>query len=327
MPSTKSARPDGSTSTILHGQATGSQTREDRDMGLAIEPLSDVCGAEIVGIDMRQPLSQSEVAAIELAFNRYKVLLIRKQPLTARELADFSAQFGKLQVHVQRKYQYPEVPEVVQMTNKKPDGSFDEVGAARGAAPQTRDGWHSDLSFEEKPAKATLLHAVEIPDRGGNTCFSNTTLAYETLSDDMMRRLDGLRAEFVYGQAKRNKLAAKAAEGLSGAAKTETIAVHPVVVAHPETGEPGIFVNPYTTSQILGLPEEESEALIEQLTDLVEDQRFRWEHVWSAGDTLMWDNRGGLLHSGRLDYPRDQARRFIRTTVMGGPLPAYSFNG
>lgn len=292
-------------------------------MGLDIKPLSVACGAEVIGVDARQPLSAAEVETIEQAFNRYKVLLIRQQPLTARELADFSAHFGQLQAHVQQKYQHPDVPEVVQMTNKKADGTFDEVGAARGAAPQTRDGWHSDLSFDPKPAKATLLHAVEIPDRGGNTCFSNTTLAYEALPADIKQRLNGLDAEFVYGQAKRNKLAAKAAEGLSGSAKTETVAVHPVIVAHPETGEPGIFVNPYTTSHILGLPEDESEALIEQLADQVEDEQFRWEHTWSVGDTLMWDNRGGLLHSGRLDYPRDQARRFIRTTVMGTPLAAY----
>jgi alpha-ketoglutarate-dependent taurine dioxygenase len=295
-------------------------------MELEIKPLTDVCGAEILGIDARQPLPAEDVATIEQAFYRHKVLLIRQQPLSARELADFSAHFGKLQVHVQRAYQHPEVPEVVQMTNRKPDGSFDEVGAARGAAPQTRDGWHSDLSFEEKPAKATLLHAVEIPNHGGNTCFSNTTMAYFALPDQMKQRLAGLWAEFVYGQAKRNKLAAKAAEGLTGSAKTDTVAIHPVIVAHPETGEPGIFVNPYTTSHILGLPEAESEALIEHLTNQIEDQRFRWEHVWSVGDTLMWDNRGGLLHSGRLDYPRNQARRFIRTTVMGSPLAAYALN-
>jgi taurine dioxygenase len=143
----------------------------------------------------------------------------------------------------------------------------------------------------------------------------------------MKQRLDGLCAEFVYGQAKRNKLAAKAAEGLTGSAKTDTVAIHPVIVAHPETGEPGIFVNPYTTSRILGLSEPASEALIEQLTDQIEQQRFRWEHVWSVGDTLMWDNRGGLLHTGRLDYPRNQARPFIRTTVMGSPLAAYCFEG
>lgn len=292
-------------------------------MTLEIKPLSDICGAQILGIDATQRLSSSDVAMIEQAFDRHKVLLIRKQPLAARELADFSAHFGELEVHVQTAYQHPEVPEVVQMTNKKADGTFDEVGAARGAAPRTRDGWHSDLSFMQRPAKATLLHAVEIPDRGGNTCFSNTTMAYNSLPDELKRRLDGLAAEFVYGQAKRNALAAKAAEALKGKAKTDTIAVHPVIVAHPKTGEPGIFVNPYTTSHIIGLTAEESEALIEQLTDQIEDQRFRWEHEWSVGDTLMWDNRGGLLHSGRIDYPRDQARRFTRTTVMGTPLSAY----
>ena len=115
-------------------------------------------------------------------------------------------------------------------------------------------------------------------------------------------------------------LTAKAAEALKGKAKTETVAIQPVIVRHPATGEPAIFVNPYTTSHILGLPEAESEDLIEMLTDVMEDQAFRWEHVWSPGDTLMWDNRGGLMHSGRMDYPRDQARRFIRTTVRGNEL-------
>jgi taurine dioxygenase len=295
-------------------------------MGLEIKPLSDVCGAEVLGIDATRPLSPEDAAAIEAAFNRHKVLLIREQPMTARQLADFSANFGSLQVHVQTAYQHPEVPEVVRMTNMKPDGTFDEVGAARGAAENTRDGWHSDLSFEREPAKATLLHAVDVPDRGGNTCFANTALAYRDLPEDLKRKLDGLQAEFVYGQAKRNALAAKAAEALKGKAKTETVAVQPVVVKHAVTGEPAIFVNPYTTSHILGLPEEESEALIERLTDAMEDQAYRWEHQWSVGDTLMWDNRGGLMHSGRMDYPRDQPRRFIRTTVRGGELTPFKMS-
>ena len=105
-----------------------------------------------------------DVAVIEDAFNQYKVLLFRRQPMSAAQLRDFSAHFGALQEHVQRKYQHPDVPEVVCMTNRKPDGTFDEVGASRGAAPDIRDGWHSDLSFEKEPAKATLLHAVEIPE-------------------------------------------------------------------------------------------------------------------------------------------------------------------
>ena len=295
-------------------------------MGLKITPVSDVCGAEISGIDVTAPLAPEDVAAIEAAFNRHKVLVIKEQPMTARQLADFSANFGPLQAHVQTAYQHPEVPEVVQMTNMKADGTFDEVGAARGAAPKTRDGWHSDLSFECQPAKATLLHSIEVPNSGGNTCFSNTTMAYAALPEDVKQRLDGLQAEFVYGQAKRNPLAAKAAEALKGKAKTETVAIQPVVVRHVATGEPAIFANPYTTSHIIGLPENESEALIELLTDQMDDLAFRWEHEWSAGDTLMWDNRGGLMHSGRMDYPRDQARRFIRTTVSGGELMPFKMS-
>lgn len=213
------------------------------------------------------------------------------------------------------------------MTNRKPDGTFDEIGASRGAARDVRDGWHSDLSFEKVPAKATLLHAVEIPDSGGNTCFSNTTMAYAALDDDIKRRVDGAQGEFLYGQAKRNKMAAKAAEGLLGKDKTETASIHPVIVKHAATGEPGIYVSPYTTSRLIGFDEVESEELIEALVDQMTDMSFRWEHEWSVGDTLMWDNQGGLMHAGRLDYPRDQARVFIRTTVRGRPLATFVWGG
>ncbi len=296
-------------------------------MQLEFKPLSEACGAEVVGLDVARPMEDQDVTLIEDAFNRHKVLLFRQQPMTAEQLVAFSTNFGELQAHVQRSYRHPDAPEVVHMTNRKPDGGFDEVGASRGAAPHTRDGWHSDLSFEAEPAKATLLHAVDIPDRGGNTCFSNTAMAYDALPSDLKRRLNGLRAEFVYGQAKRNRLAAKAAEGLDAEAKASTVTVHPVVVRHAATGEPGIYVNPYTTSRILDVPEKESEALLRALSDQIESEAFRWEHVWSVGDTLMWDNRGGLMHAGRMDYPRDQARRFIRTTVRGGPLASYERAG
>ncbi|MEM9359794.1 MAG: TauD/TfdA family dioxygenase, partial [Pseudomonadota bacterium] len=120
---------------------------------------------------------------------------------------------------------------------------------------------------------------------------------------------------------------AKAAEGLIGKDRTETGAIHPVIVRHAATGEPGIYISPFTTSRVMGLSEKESEEIIEVLVDQIEKQDFRWEHVWSVGDTLMWDNRGGLSHSGRLDYPRDQARFFIRTTVRGGALAHYKFDG
>lgn len=286
---------------------------------MQITALGDACGAEITGVDMTRPLPPDTVAAIEAAFLEHKVLVFRRQPLTARQLADFSAHFGELQCHVQKTYRHPQVPEVVRMTNRRPDGSFDEVGAARGAAEETRNGWHSDLSFEARPAKATLLHAQAIPSSGGNTCFANVALAFRRLPEDFRQRLAGLRAEFPYGQNTRNKLTAVAAKGLSAEDRASTVAVHPVIVEHPQTGEPAIYASPYITSHILDLPDDESEAILERLYDAMEAPQVRWEHEWSVGDTLMWENRGGLMHSGRMDYPRDEARTFIRTTVRGVP--------
>ena len=288
-------------------------------MTIEVRPTSKTCGAEVAGVDVTKPLDPKAVELIDRAFLKHHVLLFRKQPMTARQLADFSAYFGNLQQHVQRKYHHPDVPEVVQMTNRKADGSFDDVGAARGAAKQTRDAWHSDLSFDPCPAKATFLHAVEIPSSGGNTCFANVTQAYEALPDATKQRLDGMHAEFCYGTTARQKGNSLAATALDAAAA----ATHPVIVAHPETKLPGIFVNPFTTSHILDLADADSDELLDELYDAMDKPEYRWEHVWSVGDTLMWDNRGGLMHAGRMDYPREEARRFNRTTVRGSPTMAY----
>ncbi len=88
------------------------------------------------------------------------------------------------------------------------------------------------------------------------------------------------------------------------------------------TGEPAVYLSPYTTSRLLGVSPEKSGALLGQVYELMDSQDVRWEHRWAAGDTLMWDNRGGLMHAGRMDYPRNEPRTFIRATVRGGPIQA-----
>ena len=293
-------------------------------MAIEIRKLSPAVGAEVVGLDLTASVEPDTVDALEQAFVESGVLLFREQPLSAEQLVAFSRHFGALQVHVQRAYQHPEVPEVVMMTNRKPDGSFDEAGARRGAIEATRDGWHSDLSYDPIPAKATLLHALDVPSSGGNTCFCNATLAYDALSASLKARLHGLQAEFWYGGNSRNKKTMIAASTLDKTGKETAHAVHPVINAHPVTGMPGIYANPVITTGIVGVSDEESEELLEQLFDVMDQPEFRWEHEWSVGDTLMWENRGGTMHTGRLDYPRDEARRFIRTTVMGGPTAMYA---
>ena len=285
-------------------------------MSFGIHAISGALGAEVVGVDPRVPLPPEMAGAIEGALVEYGVLLFRGKPMTPKGLAAFSGHFGALQPHVQRVYRDPEAPEVVVMTNQRPDGSFDETGARRGAIEDVRYGWHSDLSYDANPAKATLLHATNVPSSGGNTCFSNAFAAYSALPESTRERLRGLKALFVYGTSQRNRSLVVAAKSLDA----EQRAVHPVVAAHPVSGRPAIYANPLVAFGIVDTDQDEGDVLLNELYDALDRPEFRWEHEWSVGDTLMWDNRGGTMHCGRLDYPRDELRRFIRTTVTGGPI-------
>ena len=288
-------------------------------MSLGIEKLSPAVGAEVTGIDPREPLDAGTVAKLEAAFEEHGVLLFREAPMTPPQLTAFSRNFGNLQPHVQRAYHHPEAPEVVVMTNQHADGSFDETGARRGAIEDVRQGWHSDLCYDREPAKATLLHATNVPSSGGNTCFTSAYAAYDALPEQTRRRVRGLEALFVYGTDHRSKSLVVAARTLD----KEQRAVHPVVNAHAASGRAAIYANPLLTAGVIGMEQEESDRLLDQLFDMLDRPEFRWEHEWSVGDTLMWDNRGGVMHSGRLDYPLGELRRFLRTTVTGGPiLPA-----
>ena len=289
-----------------------------------IKPLSSHLGGEVFGVDLAQLLASAEVQAIEEAMRRHKVLLFRDQELDAAALARFGRHFGELQAHVQKNYQHAEVPEVVWMTNRKPDGAFDEIGAARGSARDTRDGWHSDMAFDPIPAKFTILHALEIPSSGGNTCFANTEMVYQLLDRTLQEQLTGLEAEFSYGGRATNARNQLAANALSQADRAASVAVHPVISVHPETGVPAIFISPYTTSRIRGIASQDAQKIFDEVYSLMDSTQVRWEHQWSVGDTIMWENRSGLMHSGRLDYPRDEARIFIRTTVRGAPIKAYA---
>ena len=134
----------------------------------------------------------------------------------------------------------------------------------------------------------------------------------------------GKMVEFPYGGVPmRNKSAAAAADLMDEETQKLACAVHPAINVHPVSRKPAIYANPLLAHRIQGVSGEESEELLELLFDWIDKPEFHWEHEWTIGDTIMWDNRGGVMHSGRLDYPRDEARRFIRTTVRGGPTEAY----
>jgi taurine dioxygenase len=285
-------------------------------MTVTVEPLGNGMTAEISGVDIGA-LDEEQIAVIERAFLEHRVLRFRQHSMTVPEMAAFSAKFGVLQPHVQRKFHHPEDPNVVVMRNFDDEGKFDLAAASRGAMVRLRDGWHSDLSYDAVPAKATLLHAVTLPSHGGNTCFTDVQAAYADLPEKTKRRIAGLKAEFSYGGNTRNEKTKLAASSLDKAGKENTTVTHPVVCVHPVTRKPSIYVNPLVAVRVLDVREAESDEILDELFDWIDRPEYRWEHEWRLGDTLMWDNRGGVMHCGRLDYPRDEHREFIRTTVRG----------
>jgi len=296
---------------------------------MAIEVLNTGCdvGAEIRGADLTKPLASQDVAQVEAAFRDRQVLLFRGQELSARAFANFSAHFGPLRRHIQKAFRHPTVPEIVYNRNVDEDGNFDEAGARRGVTDNMREGWHSDIAYEERPAKATSVHALEVPSSGGNTCFASSYRAFEELPTAFRDRIMPLKAEFALGRNKRNEQTQILTGKLTDEDKKQPTVVHPVICRHPETNRPAIYANPLLTVRVLGVDEAESEAILQELFDHVHEAGTtgaHWEHEWRVGDTLMWDNRGGLMHSGRLAYPLDERRVMFRGTIGSSAIEAMS---
>lgn len=274
-----------------------------------INPLSDALGAEVVGLDLAEELDDAAFARVHQAHLDYQVLVFRDQHITPEQHIAFSRRFGELSGHVYDQFLLPDHPEILKVSNKKTaDGDFAGLASAGRR-------WHSDLSYAEKPSLGSLLYALEIPPSGGDTLFNNMYRAYESLSDATKARLEGLRAEFLIGSARKyyteNERPALTAEQLAQVPSVD----HPVVRTHPETGRKALYVNHAHTVRILGLEDDEAETLLEELTEHSVQPEFVYRHKWRLHDLVFWDNRC-CMHIAE-PPPPDSNRHMHRTTVMG----------
>ena len=273
---------------------------------MRIVDISGPLGADILEVDPRVPLTDDEIARLETALASRLVLRFRGTPLSAPQLAALARQFGKLQPHIAKRYHHPDDANIVLMTNQDASGKFDPVGARRG------EGWHSDGTFEQVPPKATVLHSEAIPDRGGNTKFANMQQAFKAMPEVLKKRLSNLDGTFCLGG--RNVLNLQLVNE-----KLPDAVAHPVVRIHPVTGLKSVFVNPTHSLGIVGMNKSDADELLDEIFARCEREEFQWQHEWRVADTVVWDNRGAW-HQATLDYPRDQLRKFIRTTVSGTPI-------
>ena len=292
---------------------------------LSIDRLPGPFGAEISGLDLRLPVDPATFAEIEAALHAHGVICIRdQQAMTPAQHVAFSAHFGELEVHVQSSFNLDGHPEIYCISNCLDDG-----GRAKGLAEAGRV-WHTDLSYMQEPSRCSLLHAVEVPqDDAGNplgaTMVANAAMAYAGLPDETKKRISGFTAVHSY-KAIYDKIVAKSKPGRQGLKplseeqkRKVPPATHPVVIAHPRTGAPILFVNHGTTERIAELPEAESQKLVEELCAHTVKQDFVYTHRWRVGDLLIWDNIQ-TQHFAVDDYWLPQRRHMQRTTVKG-PMP------
>jgi taurine dioxygenase len=272
-------------------------------MAVEVKRLAGALGAEISGVDLSKDLDAASFDAIQKAYLQHQVIFFRNQTMTPDQHKRFGRRFGTLNIHpyVKGMSDHPEIMEII----KEPTDRLNFGG-----------GWHSDMSFLEKPSIGSILHALEVPEWGGDTLFASMTAAYDALSDGLKRTLEPLRAIHSASReysstgasaAKRASMSVAEAEGQVGEF------VHPIVKVHPETGRKALYVNPAFTLKIEGWTTRESKALLEYLFEHARYEAFTCRFRWEKGSVAFWDNRS-VWHFALNDYP-GQRRHMRRVTV------------
>jgi alpha-ketoglutarate-dependent taurine dioxygenase len=266
-------------------------------------PLSPALGAEITGIDLRDEIDEQLSQRLLDTWHQYLVIVLRDQILDEDNQVRFAEHFGPLAKVSSKKQFSRKHPAVMLISNIR------ENGEPIGNLPDGEMQFHTDQCHQPRPAKASMLYAIEIPSTGGNTLFANAYAAYETLPDDVKRRLEGRRALNAYDYDIGTTIRR------SEVPDDTPSQWHPAVRTHPATGRKALYVNRLMTRKIEGLPAQESDELLNFLFDHQERPQFIYEHVWRPGDILVWDNRC-TLHA-RTDFSPTERRLMRRVTILG----------
>jgi taurine dioxygenase len=263
---------------------------------MEIVPTGRALAAEIRGLDTTKPFDRETVERLKQALTQHLLLLWRDQSLMDDQLVRFGRYFGDPKPHVREQPDRP-IEEIFVVSNVMEDGK--PIGAL-GNGELT---FHSDLSYLPRPGSFSVVYAVEVPEKGGDTQWANCYAAYDALPDELRERLLELRAVHRHGEEEQNP---------------PVPVSHPVIRTHPDTGRRATFVSPQFTRLILGVSDEESRSLLEVLFSHVSRPEFVWTHHWRAGDLVIWDNRCTLHRREPFD---SNDRRILKRTQMFGEEP------
>ena len=284
-------------------------------MSITIAPMDSTrpdFAAEVLGIDLRRPMSAAEAAAIERGMDRYAVLVFRGQPIDNNEQLAFSRNFGELEPaygvpgdNMQAGRLPPEINDISNLDKNNKVLARDDRQRLYSLGNML---WHSDSSYKTTPAKYSLLSARTIPDRGGNTQFADMRAAWDSLDEETR----ALVREMVCEHSRLFSRINLGFEFNAEEAKKFAPVRQRLVRRHPNTGRLSLFLSAHAGT-IIGWPIPEARALLRELNEHATQRERVYTHVWRLHDLVMWDNRV-TMHRG-LRYPIEQARDLRRTTL------------
>jgi taurine dioxygenase len=275
-------------------------------------PSGKACGAEIRGVDLNR-LDDATFSRIQTALDDHLVVLFRGQRLDNDHLIELGRHFGEFEppgMSIIGKPYIDEYPDILVISN------IVENGQPQGNLGAGEASWHTDMSYRDIPISYAILNAVELPPAGGNTYFANQYLAYDTLSADLKRRLDGalVNHDETYNSAGQMRKGFKEVTDVREAPGAR----HPVFRTHPRTGKKALYLGRRKNACIIGFPLDESERLLDQLWAHASQPQFVWAQEWRMGDVLIWDNRC-LVH--RRDAFDPSTRRKLHRVQLRGERP------
>jgi taurine dioxygenase len=281
-----------------------------KDGTLIVTPMDAPTGARITGVDLGSELDTATYGAIHKAWLDHQVLVFPDQTMTEEDQIRFATHWGEMPIrsrYAGRREEGRRTHESIMLIS-----NIRENGEPIGSLPDGDMMYHSDGQYDENPYRYTMLYALDVPSSGGNTLFANLYKAYETLPPDLKERLAEVEAQHGYYAGRH--VTPEILETLAITQVDDAFA-HPVFTAHEETGRTVLYVSRLLTTSLNGLPEAEGNEILDQLLDHVEKPEFVYEHVWSPGDFVIWDNR--CLNHARTDFSAGERRLLRRTTVQG----------
>ena len=272
---------------------------------MQVTKLGPHIGAEVTGVDLREPISEEDRQRLNAAVVENVALVIRNQNFTPEQYLAAAQLFGEVMEQHFTQYALPNCPLVHEVSNRHKDKT--------GKRVKHGSGWHTDHTNHTRPPKYTCLYAVALPSSGGATSVVNMRAGYEALPDDIKQKIQGMKTVNVF----QGSASPKSSQSSEAQEERKPVPVlQPLVRTHPDNGTKALYFHPVKSENIVGLTPEASQALLSELLERAVREEFVYNHKWRKGDMLLWDNRAAM-HRANFDYDPNEHRLLYRVLVRG----------